>query len=333
MKKTLLFVATAVTALVSCEKNQEHANEYTTSEVKGIPMTLTANIGGTTKTSYADDGSGLKETWNAEEKISVITLDGECKMLAIDTFVSTGSAGRTSASFTGTFTGGATPAKVIAIYPALKVYAGPKYRTPAYKNYNGYNQYILYNGEIGGLYFDSTVHSVRQASDNDFAHLTNFCIMSGAVDVDDIKNNTLTVSLNNLMTIIKIVATFPESYKGTSLTQIYINCYNNSAESIGIFATNSWESVDQDSSPICGAGAAGSSTESIYSGFNVPESGVATLYMPVIIKSGNISSGDYWTFTANVNDKYLGPVTKTFTKDITIQRGKMYTANVTFTEP
>ena len=333
MKKTLLFVATAVAALVSSEKNQEPANENTTPEVKGIPMTLTANIEGATKTSYADDGSGLKETWNAEEKISVITLNSDGTMKAIDTFESTGIEGRTSASFTGSFTGGATPAKVIAIYPALKEYAGPKYRIPAYKNYNGYSQYILYNGEIGGLYFDSTVQSVRQASDNDFAHLTNFCIMSGAVDVDDIKNNTLTASLNNLMTIIKIVATFPDSFKGTPLTQIYINCYNNSAESIGIFATNSWEYVDQVYSPICGAGSAGSLTASIYSGFNVPDSGVATLYMPVIIKSGNMSSGYYWTFTANVNDKYLGPVTKTFTKDITIQRGKMYTANVTFTEP
>ena len=330
MKKIMILTAALLAALVACQKNQEIV---TSEEVTGVPMTLTANIEGATKTSYADDGSGLKETWNAEEKISVITLNSDGSMKTIDTFESTGIEGRTSASFTGTFTGGATPAKVIAIYPALKEYAGPKYRIPAYKNYNGYSQYILYDGEIGGLYFNSTVQSVRQASDNDFAHLTNFCIMSGAVDVDDIKNNTLNVSLNNLMTIIKIVASFPESYKGTSLTQIFINCYDDSADSFGIFATNSWESVDQDFSPICGSGSAGSSTGSIYSGFNVPDSGVATLYMPVIIKSGDMSSGYYWTFTANVNDKYLGPVTKTFTKNITIQRGKMYTANVTFPEP
>ena len=331
MKKIMILSAALLAALVACQKNQETIDS--SQKVKGVQMTLNANIEGATKTSYTDDGSGLKETWNAEEKISVITLNSDGSMKTIDTFESTGIEGRTSASFTGTFTGGATPAKVIAIYPALKEYAGPKYRIPAYKNYNGYSQYILYNGEIGGLYFNSTIQSVRQSSNNDFAHLTNFCIMSGAVDVDDIKNNTLNVSLNNLMTIIKIVATFPESYKGTSLTQVYINCYNDSSESIGIFATNSWESVDQVYSPICGAGSAGSSTGSIYSGFNVPDSGVATLYMPVIIKSGDMSSGYYWTFTANVNDEYLGPVTKTFTKNITIQRGKMYTANVTFPEP
>ena len=331
MKKIMILSAALLAALVACQKNQETIDS--SQKVKGVQMTLNANIEGATKTSYADDGSGLKETWNAEEKISVITLDGAGKMQAIDTFESTGVEGRTSASFTGTFTGGSTPAKVIAIYPALKEYAGPKYRIPAYKNYNGYSQYILYDGEIGGEYFQSTFHSVKQASDNDFAHLTNFCIMSGAVDIDDIKNNTLTVSLNNLMTIIKIVATFPEAYKGKPLTQIFINCYDDSADSFEIFPTNSWESVDQVYSPICGAGSAGSSTGSIYSGFNVPDSGVATLYMPVIIKSGDMSSGYYWTFTANVNDKYLGPVTKTFTKNITIQRGKMYTANVTFPEP
>ena len=334
MKKTLLFVATAIAALVSCEKDQEPANENTSPEVKGIPMTLTANIGGTTKTSYADDGSGLKETWNAEESISVITLDGDNgNLVSVDTFTSSGEAGRSSATFSGTFTGGETPAKVIAIYPALTM-SGGLYRTPAYQDRYGSSRRILQNGS--GQFFEYSYNiELKQTSNADFSHMTNYCLMTGAVDIDDIKNGVLTVSLSNLMTVLKMVVTLPDSYKGHTFSSIQLNCYTDGATYFNMFAGGGGkEYVDHVASPISGSFKDPLSARILWGDFVIPDTGVVTLYMPFVLAESNIKSGYYWMFTAFVDGVQAGSdvTIKTFTKDVTLQRGYMYTANVVVPE-
>lgn len=334
MNKTLLFVATAFAVLVSCEKNQEPANENTTSEVKGIPMTLTANIAGATKTSYADNGSGLKETWNAEESISIVTLDGDNgNIVSVDTFTSSGEAGRSSATFSGTFTGGGSPVKVIAIYPALTM-SGGMYRTPPYKDRYGNNARILYNGS-GNNFQYSQNNEVKQTANADFGHLSNYCLMSGAVDIDDIKNGTLTVSLSNLMTILKIVVTLPASYKGKTFSKIQMNCYTDGATDFNMFAEGGGkELIDQVASPISGRDKDPFSSRILWGDFVIPDTGVVTLYMPFVIAESSIKSGYYWIFTAFVDGVQAGSdvTIKTFTKDVTLQRGYMYTANVVVPE-
>ena len=334
MKKTLLFVAAAVAALVSCEKNQETANENTAPEVKGIPMTLTADIAGATKTSYEDNGSGLKETWNSDESISVITLDGDNgNIVSVDTFTSSGEAGRASATFSGTFTGGETPVKVIAIYPALTI-SGGMYRTPAYKDRYGNNARILYNGS-GDTFQYSQNNEVKQTADADFSHLANYCLMSGAVDIDDIKNGTLTVSLSNLMTVLKIVVTLPASCKGQTFSKIQMNCYTNSAENFNMFASGGGkEYIDQVASPISGSFKDPLASRILWGDFAVPDTGVVTLYMPFVLAESSIKSGYYWIFNAFVDGVSAGSdvTIKTFSKDITLQRGYMYTANVVVPE-
>lgn len=329
MNKTLLFVATAFAVLVSCEKNQESANENTTSEVKGIPMTLTANIAGATKTSYADNGSGLKETWNAEESISIVTLDGDNgNIVSVDTFTSSGEAGRSSATFSGTFTGGGSPVKVIAIYPALTM-SGGMYRTPAYQDRYGNSRMILQNGSE--QFFDYSYNiELKQTSNADFSHMTNYCIMTGAVDIDDIKNGVLTVSMSNLMTVLKMVVSLPDSYKGHTFSRIQLNCSTDSAPFNMFAGSGGKEYVDQVASPISGRDKDPLSSRILWGDFVIPDTGVVTLYMPFVLAESSIKSGYYWIFTAFVDGVQAGSdvTIKTFTKDITLQRGYMYTANV-----
>lgn len=327
MKKLIILSTAVLAVMVSCQKNQETVSS--SEEGNGVPMTLTANISGT-KTAYNDNGSGLKETWNAEESISVVTLDGDNgELVSVDTFTSSGEAGRSSATFSGTFTGGASPAKVIAIYPALTM-SGDMYRTPAYKDRSGNNARIIYNGS--GQYFQySQNNELKQTANADFSHMTNYCLMSGAVDIDDIKNGTLTVSLNNLMTVLKLVVTLPASCKGQTFSKIQMNCYTNSAEYFNMFAAGGGkELIDQVASPISGSFKDPLASRVLWGDFAVPETGIVTLYMPFVLAESSIKSGYYWVFNAFVNGVSAGSdvTIKTFTKDITLQRGYMYTANV-----
>ena len=334
MKKTLLFIAAAVAALVSCQTKQETVNENTVPEVKGVPMTLEASFSGATKTTFTPDGSGLKQTWDATESISVVTLSSSGNggaLVSVDTFTSTGAAGRTDATFSGTFTGGETPAFVMAVYPAWE-FSGSSYHTPEYNN--GSNN-ILWDARVGSEYCQSDYNELTQTADNNLDHFTNFCLIAGAVNIDDIKLGTLTTTLSNIMSVIKIVATFPDSYKGKALTSLEISGYDSTDNEKGFFCWDSWEWLNIADTPYLSPGS-GSNTNNnllIHCSFDVPDSGVATIYMPCNFgDSKDFAAGDYWNLTAKVNSVNLGPVKKTFTKDVSLTRGKMYTVNVTFTE-
>lgn len=332
MKKTMLFIAAAFAALVSCEKVQEPVNVNNVPVGEGIPMTLKASFGGATRTTFTPDVSGLKQTWDANESISVLTLSNSGTsgaLVSVDTFTSTGEAGRTNATFTGTFTGGSTPAFVMAVYPALE-FSGSSYHTPAYNN--GSNN-VLWDLHIGSEYCQSDYNELTQTADNNLDHFTNFCLMIGSVDIDGIKGGTLSTTLSNMMSVIKIVATFPDSYKGKELTSLDISCYDSADNDFNIFCSDSWEYLNIVDGQFLSPGSASRNNNSIYGTFNVPDTGVATIYMPCNYGSGvDFAAGDYWNLTATVNAVDFGPVKKTFTKDVSMSRGKMYTVNVTFTE-
>ena len=104
MKKLFLIAAVAA-ALVSCSKSD---NPRDVEQNEGIKMTLKASFGSDTKLSFNPDGNIIKSTWDASEAISVLTLDEEGVVVAIDNFTSEGTAGRKEASFTGTFNGGSS---------------------------------------------------------------------------------------------------------------------------------------------------------------------------------------------------------------------------------
>ena len=179
MKKYLLAIVAIAATLVSCQKN-----ENPTPEKKGVPMTLKASINGNigSKVTYTPGAvSGLKVDWEATEHISVVTLNGSGYTVAIDDFVSTGAAGRTEATFTGTFTGGDNPT-VIVIYPALTEYTTGCFGTPEYSRYDGASTRLLsdmWPTDPGtDRYFASQLTELKQTADNNTAHLQNILLMT-----------------------------------------------------------------------------------------------------------------------------------------------------------
>lgn len=332
MKKTLFCLAVMTAALVACQKNEMPASE----EVQGIPMTLKASLSGDigTKANVAPDGSGLKTTWAGGESISVVTLNGtgnDATLKSVDTFYYGGASGLTDVEFTGTFTGGTNPDKVIVIYPALQKQSDGSYQTPGYVGYDGNSHSILAGIKVGDTWFSDASESVDlvQNYNNNCDHFKNYCVMTGNVDLTDIKSNKLTVSLRNLMTVFKIVITVPDELKGKVLSKVAIQSNDSGGSEKWLFGEGGWNYVNLDVAGLHFTGAKRSAYW-IYGNFVVPESGIATIYAPVVIlkyENQNIS-GDKWeieiTFGGGV-DKLR---TKTFTKNVTYQEGMMYTVNV-----
>ena len=298
--------------LVACQNIELPAPE----EVQGIPMTLTAGLTGEpgTKTTVTPDGSGLKSTWDADEAISVVTLDGDGKAVAIDNFTSSGEAGRTSADFSGSFTGGENPVKVIVIYPSLEKQADDSYQNA-----------VLSQIKIGDNQCQWNVYGLRQTGNGDLSHFKNYCVMTGNVNLTNIKSNTLTVKLRNMMTVIKVVAQFPDDWKEKSLESLKIldNAHR------GVFGAGGAAELDIEQHGF----PSGLTSDQVllYTSFAIPSSGTATLYIPVSGMKGKSNyMGDWWQITAVQNGGTTTVANLEFSKAVGYQAGKMYTVNVKF---
>lgn len=95
-------------------------------EKAGVPMRIQASVVDPVETKsiyeYDTDSKTLEGSWDSEESITVVSF-GRDGITAIDTFTSTGEAGRKKAEFSGTWTGNEGD-KVICLYPSLDTYAG-----------------------------------------------------------------------------------------------------------------------------------------------------------------------------------------------------------------
>lgn len=327
MKKYLFAILAIVAVLVSCSKSENPTKE----EVKGVKLTLKASINNDgTKVTYTPGvPSGMKVDWEATEDISVVTFDGSGNVTAIDNFTSTGDAGRTTAVFTGTFTGGENPSKVIVIYPALENYSGDYYGTKEYVHYMGTDRVLWQIKADGSSQFaQNASRELRQTADNSTLHLHNYMIMSGAVDKEAIKTGSLTTTLSNQFSIIKFKCTFDASLIGKTINLIEIESYNGSGQLKNLFNPNtSWEYADIVGNPLAWRGTGAVAYRKIYADFAVPGSGTATLYLPVVFLHNN-SAADTWDITVTVDDTERPVIIKTFTSDKTYQRGKMYSVSL-----
>ena len=330
MKKSIILLAVVSASLVSCSKTEESRPEVKS----GIPMSISASFSDLTKTTTVPDGNVLKTTWDAVDTISIVTLDAleKGQVVAIDNFTSSGTAGRSFATFRGTFTGGANPVKVIAVYPALEK-VGDKYRTKenyALNDDGGYRSSILQNIKIGSNNVDTkTEFPFRQERNDDCSHLKDFCLMVGKVDTERIKRGELSVSLRHLMMVFKIQVTVPDYCKGKQLEKVKIDAYGNPGTSQNQFMCQSFSYVDLDAFP---------SLDNIFfrlwnyfempASFEIPESGVATFYIPRT-PHDRLKAGIKWRISVVFSDEgrfffdeIIAP------KEVVYEAGKMYRINV-----
>ncbi len=329
MKKLFVLSVFAAVLAFSCQKREAPVEEPAgiPGEVSaGAPMKLVAEIPAT-KVSYTPDGNVLKASWNATESISVVTLDGTgdgAHIVAIDNFTSTGAAGRAKAEFTGTFTGGSTPACVIVIYPALIAGGGGKYASVPYTDHTSAEKSVLYDAAVGSEYIQANFQALKQTSDNDASHMENYCVMAGNVDIDDIKNNLLTASLSHEMTVLKVTATFPDAAKGQTLTLMEINAYDSTDAPAWMERSHSWNYVNLPFVHITCPGSGYKEFSKLYCNITIPDSGVVTLYFANCLFADQ-AIGNKWKFTAHVGaglDTYVA--TKTFKAAASFDKGSIY---------
>ena len=119
MKRIITIIAAfAVVLFNSCQKQ-------TTEKKVGVPLTIKASVvapsGTKTIYDYTDERT-LEGFWDSEESITVVSF-GRSGITSIDTFTSTGEAGRKKAEFSGTWCGNMGD-KIICLYPAVDTYAG-----------------------------------------------------------------------------------------------------------------------------------------------------------------------------------------------------------------
>ena len=337
MKKYLFIIAAACVALVSCNKNETPVE--TPSGASPIKITLTAAIGSDTKVTYTDEGNVLKTAWELGDKVSLLALDDQKRLISNDIFIAQ-SSGNT-VDFSGTFTNHEDTREVYVYYPALTEGEGtvedPFMTEPAPGGQTG----ILYevslrehdtNPSMPESLFSHILNGYYlQTNDADPSHLARYAIMKGLAVMN---GNKFNVTLDHMSFIVKGVFTLPsEGYKVKKLT---LRSYDKEDQSVNISAT-SWqyiyanpanhnldsnlqmsfgESISNDTTGECTGLTLGGDTMTVYFvGFGEKE----------------MSEGNYWDISldAYLSEEYSPLIgKKTFTSAKTLEPGNMYRLNL-----
>ena len=246
MKKYSFIIAAASLALFSsCQALQEDVikpsleSEIIVPEKPGIPMTVTASLGGGTKATYALDGGLLKTTWDASETISVITYRSSA-IYSVDNFTYSGAAGVSSAEFSGTFTGGEIGAfdDVWLVYPAITEDYDTSYHGSAASSVNGFRTVYYQDGDyLNYLHFGhmnvAWEQHIIQSANGDFSHIAEACAIMGPATME---GNAISGSLTPVIALLKLNLVLPIGFQSTDMfTYFEIQCTNSSDSNKNIF--------------------------------------------------------------------------------------------------
>ena len=199
--KKLIFILLAglsLVAAVSCNKQPIPMEEPAQSV--GVPMTLTASLcEPETKLTITEDGNVLKSTWDASEKVSVVTYDktsGNVK--TVDVFTCDDANGLTTANFTGTFHG-STSDGLIVIYPAVENPGSGIFKSASS---------MLFNVKIGSYWIgvDYWRNKLSQPANSDPSMMKEN-LLTG---VGTISGSNLSVSLTPMFSVLKLMMTLPD---------------------------------------------------------------------------------------------------------------------------
>lgn len=326
MKKYIHFLLIFAVLLCACTK---HDPVPVTDP--GGTMKLTVQLGQPTKLAFTPDGNAIKGSWDATETISVVTLGAETDgtIVAIDEFTSTGEAGRTKAEFTGTYTGGTSPAKVIVIYPAL-IKSGDNYELPPYTDADGNLQKLLSKAAIGNAYFlSSTNKTLLQAINGDCSHLNKFSVATGVVNTEKISKNELTASLKNIPVIFRMNIYAETVFAGTDIDRIVIESYNNKGKPCETFNSSSWEYADIEAHGISTPGMIKTNSATLKCGFPVPADGEITAYLPVT-GLNSCPAGYFWRIKTYLKNGTVLQNDKAFNTPFNPQKGYVYNIDVSY---
>lgn len=216
------FITMAAIAAMICSTGCNKTVDNSEARTDGIPVKLTASIGDpATRLTFADTPNGLKASWDAVEKITVVTLDEDFNALAFDTFTSTGEAGRRTAEFEGTLSKVKGATCYDCWYPALEEFDSEykQYRTPVMEDarYGAvtaqlYSSYVQYER---GCYING---------DNSLSHLPAHALMTGKVEGNPAEG--LVTKMEHETSVVKVIAHLPDSAIGDCISSITIDGSN-----------------------------------------------------------------------------------------------------------
>lgn len=327
MKRNLIMLATLFVAVVACNKNETPVETLEVSTP--VKMTLTATIGTDTKITYVDEGNVLKAEWEQYNKVSLLALDVEGKLLSNDIFTAK-AAGKT-AEFEGFYSNNPKTAFVLVYYPALTM-PDPidgGYMSPVENGYS--KQGVLYA-------FNETYTHIRtayflQKENADPSHLCQYSVMAGQAVMD---GDNFTVNLEHLSYVIKMTCQLPET--GHMAKYLSIRSYesNGSQGPKSWFSHSGWGRYNTDLGlPVQGV----SNITNFCFGNTVVdgngtgitlEGNTLTAYV-VGYGSAEIAEGNYWdiSLTTKYEETNVDLCAKhEFLSAKTLEPGKMYRLNL-----
>lgn len=274
--RLIIALGLAIAALCSC--NKENLNPSSESTNEGITMTLRASIAAPTKASVAAEGSVLKTTWDADEKISVLTLDAEGNVLYNDIFTASTAKGDRNADFTGSFHGGESPAAVVCYYPALTEGEG----SGPFSSANGLIS-IDGIGKANGS-FNLNASAVSQDASNSTSALSAATLLSGSASIS---GSTLNVTLGHRLSVLKI------SFDIASTDLAKVSAIELQSSKFQSFGSKGWFIVSDASGSIPNWNPSVSRNFAFSS--EIAVSGSVVAYVPVVMN--DMAENCAWTFT------------------------------------
>lgn len=306
MKRYIIAITAVFAVLVSCQKSEEP--QASVSETNPIEMTLNVSIASDdTKVTYTDDDNVLRTAWEVGDKVSVLGLDINGKLLTNDVFTATTSG--KSATFSGTYSNDSWTKKVFVIYPALSEGEGT-----AESNWSSES------GVVYGAYKNNSYLQVRHPDVsntlNDPSHLKNVAVLYGEAQMT---GSEFDVTLSHQTYVIKLNLTFPVNGEIPNL--VFVRGFDKGGASKHP-SKYGWTYFDNFN--------LSSSTSMLIKNFETISGNKATIYMYGFagVSGRTYNADDYFQIEV---DSYK--LKKTFTKETTIVNGKMYTINADFSAP
>lgn len=325
MKKFSLLLALVAVAFTSCSKD-----DINTDNNKFAEISLTASIDGLTRSTYTDGTDGIKMTWEAEEKISIVKYEASGgKIVGVYNLSSTGAEGRENAVFTGTVDmTGSAQYKYLAVYPAVEGSGtswGNLGKFPSGNTTSEPINQMNFAESIGyPTFIISQFSRTPQDMSNPLGHLKQYDLMYGEVTMNGATANT---TLTKYTSIFKFVLTLPEQGEsadvintftitaGNNNTYLYKNAYYRT--DLEMFSSNNEQS-----------------TRLMYlNDYTVPAGNrIVTLYMPV---TGDVTfyANDVITLQCKKsgNEVIFEGTKNVGTSDRVCEAGKVHTITATLT--
>lgn len=345
MRRSIIYLAIAAitAALFGCAKDNDKNNLPNNTD--GEPVSLQVSLADTqTKTIFDyHNGEGFKVTWDANEEVSLLSYNSMGFLQSVDNLTSTGAAGRSEATFKGTYSKKETARYWVVVYPALTKNQRQYFIYGEKSNGAGTQSSIGFNIGTKNINSKYTYNSF-QSSSNDHSHLSRRDLMSAWIGTEPTDGTIGNIKLTKHNAILRFdldasdlkgekISKFTVKYNPVTSTQKIFGC----GQGLADFG---WGKEGNGPANKLFTGA-NENSANVYFGdtetpfTTVPSNGEVKVYIPFTpAETPSILSKDGSFELVLSNDDYVvSTKTITFTNDISIKAGSVYTFKTAMPKP